>query len=129
MKRITAEWVEKAEGDYAVALRESRVRKSPNPDAICFHAQQCAEKYLKGRLAEAGTDFGKTHNLVTLLDQVLPVEPLWESFRADLVHLSVFAAAFRYPGESADRNTAKDAFKRCKRFRAAARTALGPKPR
>ncbi len=25
--------------------RESRVRKSPNPDAVCFHAQQCVEKY------------------------------------------------------------------------------------
>lgn len=29
MKQITGEWVEKAEGDYAMMERESRVRKDP----------------------------------------------------------------------------------------------------
>ena len=47
MKPLTREWVEKAEGNYATARRESRVRKKPNFDAVCFHAQQSAEKYLK----------------------------------------------------------------------------------
>lgn len=50
MKPLTREWVEKTEGDFLTAARESRVRKSPNYDAVCFHAQQCAEKYLKARL-------------------------------------------------------------------------------
>jgi hypothetical protein len=31
--------------------RESRVRKNPSYDGICFHTQQCAEKYLKARIA------------------------------------------------------------------------------
>ena len=44
MKPLTGEWVEKAEGDFATASREIRVRKAPNFDAVCFHAQQCAEK-------------------------------------------------------------------------------------
>jgi HEPN domain-containing protein len=47
MKPLTSEWVEKAEGDFATAGREIRVRKTPNFDAVCFHAHQCAEKYLK----------------------------------------------------------------------------------
>lgn len=47
MNEITLEWVNKAEGDFATALREGRVRKNPNYDAWCFHAQQCAEEYLK----------------------------------------------------------------------------------
>jgi len=50
MKQLTLEWVKKAEGDYVTAQRELRARKSPNYDASCFHAQQCAEKYLKARL-------------------------------------------------------------------------------
>jgi len=50
MKPLTSEWVEKAEGDLATAKREIRVRKAPNFDAVCFHAQQCAEKYLKALL-------------------------------------------------------------------------------
>jgi HEPN domain-containing protein len=57
MKPLTLEWVAKAENDFATALRESRVRKNPNYDAVCFHAQQCAEKYLKARLQEAGIAF------------------------------------------------------------------------
>ena len=50
MNPLTTEWVIKAEGDYTVALRELRARKAPNYDAICFHARQCAGKYLKARL-------------------------------------------------------------------------------
>ena len=46
MKPATQEWIEKAEGDYRTALRERRVRRHPNHDAVCFHAQQCIEKYL-----------------------------------------------------------------------------------
>ncbi len=54
MKPVTAEWVEKAEGDFATAGRELRAAPAPNFDAACFHAQQCAEKYLKACLIEAG---------------------------------------------------------------------------
>jgi HEPN domain-containing protein len=43
MNPLTLEWIEKAEGDFATAQREQRARKMPNYDAVCFHAQQCAE--------------------------------------------------------------------------------------
>ena len=125
MKPITSEWVTKAEGDYATVERESRVRKAPNYDGICFHAQQCAEKYLKARLAEAGIEFTKVHDLVALLEQILGVQPYWEAYRTDLAFLSDFAVSFRYPGESADRESSMDARRRCRRFRKAAREALG----
>ncbi|MFZ1935364.1 MAG: HEPN domain-containing protein [Thermoguttaceae bacterium] len=121
---MTAEWVEKAEGDFAMVLRESRARKNPCHDGACYHAQQCAEKYLKARLCEAGIEFAKIHDLVALLDQAVATEPGWKRFREDLAYLSDFAVAFRYPGESADKAMAADARQRCKRFRAAARTAL-----
>ena len=78
--------------------REGRVRRNPSYDGICFHAQQCAEKYLKARLCAAGVDPGRTHDLVTLMEQSLPFEPLWEAFRKDLAYLSDFAIAYRYPG-------------------------------
>lgn len=50
MKPMTTEWVAKAEGDFAMVLREARARKNPCYDGACFHAQQCAGKYLKARL-------------------------------------------------------------------------------
>lgn len=45
MKRETKEWVSKAEGDWRVAQREMAATDPVN-DAVCFHAQQCVEKYL-----------------------------------------------------------------------------------
>jgi HEPN domain-containing protein len=125
MKPMTAEWVAKAEGDFAIVERESRARKNPSYDGVCFHAQQCAEKYLKARLCKAGIHVEKVHDLPALLEQVLPVEPLWETFRADLAYLSDFAVHFRYPGESADRPTALRARVLCRSFHKTARQSLG----
>jgi HEPN domain-containing protein len=39
-------------------------------DGACFHAQQCAEKYLKARLYEANVPFPPVHKLLALLVQV-----------------------------------------------------------
>lgn len=125
MKPLTAEWIEKAESDFAVMAREARVRKNPAHDIVCFHAQQCVEKYLKARLCEAGFEAGRLHDLVALLERVLVFEPLWEAFRADLAYLSDFAVAYRYPGESSTREQAQDAVTRCRRFRLVVRQALG----
>jgi HEPN domain-containing protein len=124
MKPTTAEWISKAEGDFATAGREVRARQNPNYDGICYHAQQCAEKYLKALLGEAGVAFPRIHDLVTLLELALPFKPVWECHREDLAFLSDFAVAFRYPGDSADRESARDAWRRCRRFRRAVREAL-----
>ena len=124
MKPMTAEWVAKAEADFATAQRESRVRKDPNYDGVCFHYQQCAEKYLKACLCEANISFSKIHDLVVLLEQALTVEPDWEIFRQDLAYLSDFAVTFRYPGESADKKSAVEAKRLCSFFRKIARSSL-----
>lgn len=68
MKPITQEWVNKAEGDFATAQRELQVQHMPNYDAVCFHAQQCIEKYLKAYLQEENIAFTKTHDLSVLLN-------------------------------------------------------------
>lgn len=124
MTPVSREWIAKAEGDFATMEREARARKNPNFDAVCFHAQQCAEKYLKAVLIKAGLSFPKTHDLVVLLDLVLPVEPLWESCRANLGFLSGFAVAFRYPGDSATHEHARLCRKYCRSFRLLARQSL-----
>ena len=125
MKPIVAEWVAKAEGDFATLERECRARTRPNYDGACFHAQQCAETYLKARLASTGLPTPKVHSLTALLDRFRSEEPLWEVYRADLAFLSVFAVSVRYPGDSLGRNDALDARRRCRRFREAARLSLG----
>ena len=124
MKPISREWIDKAEGDFVMMEREGRARKQRNHDGICFHAQQCAEKYLKARLTEADLDFKKTHDLMALLDCVVAVEPLWEACRRDLAYLAEFAVSFRYPGESATTEQSRDAIRRCRRFRSTARQSF-----
>ena len=124
MKPMTTEWVAKVEGDYFTVERECRARKRQNYDAVCFHAQQCAEKYLKALMCEEGITAPWVHSLVALLELLLPLRFEWEVFREDLAFLSSFAVAFRYPGESACKESAIDARRRCRRFREAARAAL-----
>lgn len=83
MKPITREWISKAEGDWTSSVILFRSRKHPNYDGACFHTQQCAEKYLKARLEEAGITFGKTHDLEKLLSLALKVEPSWNVLKQD----------------------------------------------
>lgn len=124
MRPLTKEWVTKAEGDFSTALRESRARKNPNYDAVCFHAQQCAEKYLKAILQQNNIEFGKTHNLFVLLDKTVTLFPLLEGLRTALMALNVFAIDYRYPGEIADKEMAAKAMKLCIEVRNKLREAL-----
>jgi len=124
MKPETAEWVEKAEGDFRTAGREKNTAEYPNYDAACFHAQQCAEKYLKARLVEADKDFPKTHDLSAILNLVLPLEPSWESLREDLEHLTDLGVEVRYPGTTADLEDTDEAMRTAQHVRRIVRTSL-----
>ncbi len=62
MKSATHEWVKKAEGDYRGALTLAQ-QAPPLHDLVCFHCQQCAEKYLKALLEELGIAVAKIHDL------------------------------------------------------------------
>ncbi|MEI6210471.1 MAG: HEPN domain-containing protein [bacterium] len=118
-------WVAKAEGDYEVALREFRARKAPCHDAVCFHAQQCIEKYLKAVAAKNRIAVRRIHDLVPLLQPLTPFHPLWIAMTSDLEMLSQYAVKFRYPGESATRVKARAAAEAMKRCRCEIREGLG----
>ncbi len=62
MNELVDEWVSKAEADARTAEREVSVIDEPNWDAVCFHAQQCIEKYLKGLLRDKGIDPPRSHD-------------------------------------------------------------------
>ena len=124
MNRPAREWIAKAEGDYATALREVRARKDPNYDAACFHAQQCIEKYLKGILQARRIGFARAHDLCLLLDTSLGEFPLWESFRPDMEMLTQYAIAFRYPGETATKGEARQAVDTATKLRKVFRTTV-----
>ena len=111
MKLVTRTWVDKAEADLATAKRELRARKSPNYDAACFHAQQCAEKYMKAVLVEEGRDFKYQHDLAYLLNILVKVNRWWEFLHLAAQFLTDNGVRFRYPGNNADKQMARDAVK------------------
>lgn len=125
MNPITQDWIDKAEEDWLVALTLMRRRKQPAFNAVCFHTQQAAEKYLKARLCEAGLQFKRTHDLEALLQLVLPIEPTWHVLLVDLQFLSDFAVDYRYPGANAIKTDAQDAVKSCRRVRKVIRGSFG----
>ena len=127
MKPAVAEWVEKAEGDFLTAGRELRARKSPNYDAVCFHAQQCAEKYLKAALQENGERIPKIHFLLELLAMVLKFDGSYEFLKADLQILEDYSVRFRYPGNFAEKEDAQSAYAAAGTTREFIRQKLGLK--
>ena len=100
MKRLTAQWVRKAESDYVVARKLAR-GKDPHNDEVCFHAQQSAEKYLKALMEEIGLAVPRTHVLEDLVAQLLPHYPSFRAFRQGARYLTRFAVSTRYPGKNA----------------------------
>jgi HEPN domain-containing protein len=48
--RVAAEWVKKAEDDLKTAAHTLKLGKTCPTNTVCFHAQQCVEKYLKAYL-------------------------------------------------------------------------------
>ena len=124
MKKTTREWVKKAEQDYVFAS-QGRRSQVPVHDGICFHCQQCAEKYLKGLMEELGLPVPKTHFLDLLLRGLVPHHPTLRSLRRGLLFLSDFAVETRYPGNNASKRQMVAALRWAERVRTSTRALLG----
>ena len=67
-------YLRKAERDLATATQMSEAGRD-FADIVCFHAQQCAEKALKGLTLSFGTEPPRTHDLVVLLQALSRIDP------------------------------------------------------
>lgn len=116
MNRLTEEWINKAEKDYLVAIREMELDPLV-PEAVCFHSQQCVEKYMKAILQENQVEPEKTHDLDILLQRCKRFLLELESYRDDLIKLSVYAINIRYPGSEVSEEEARETLEIAKRIR------------
>jgi len=116
-------WFLKAESDLNTA---KRMVESDGPyDTACFHAQQAAEKYLKGLLALRREPFHRTHDLEEL-QHIGEALPAWPLGGVDLTELSAYAVEARYDFEFwPDRQTAHEAVELASQVR---RLVLGAVP-
>jgi HEPN domain-containing protein len=127
MKKLTREWVSKAENDHVAATTLAR-ENLPLNDVICFHCQQSAEKYLKGLLQELGLAIAYTHDLVSLLVQLLPSHPSLKALRRGAALLSDYAVDPRYPGKKTTKRQTAAALRWEAKIRDASRNLLGIRP-
>lgn len=117
-------WVEKAEEDFALAKSALR-RKKPLLTGTCFHAQQCAEKYMKALLISKGADFPKTHDLL-MLNNLCSAVGIFLVVAPKLLNtLTDYAVRTRYPGEGPTLEDAKEAMEIAKSVRSFARRFMG----
>jgi HEPN domain-containing protein len=94
-------WLAKAENDLLNIENNLAARLIPW-DTICFHAQQAAEKLLKGFLVFHGRELIRTHDLVALLSACVQVEPSLAKLQQDCQRLTYYAVASRYPDDLND---------------------------
>lgn len=65
-----------------------------------YHCQQAAEKALKGFLSWHDVPFGKTHDIAAIGGLCVTTDMTLESLCLRAARLSIFAWAFRYPGDT-----------------------------
>jgi HEPN domain-containing protein len=97
-------------------------------DAVCFHCQQSAEKYLKALMDELTLPTPKTHDLALLLRTLLPHHGGLRSVSRGMAFLNGYAVDVRYPGRDANKRQAEAALRWEDRVRTAARALLGLRP-
>ncbi len=72
-EQTTRNWILKAESDLKIGCHGLTMEK-PATDAICFHAQQCTEKYLKAFLIFHGKEIKKTHDIALLIEDCSEID-------------------------------------------------------
>ncbi|MGQ0812328.1 MAG: HEPN domain-containing protein [Nitrospiraceae bacterium] len=96
-------------------------------DTVCFHAQQCAEKYLKALLISRGVAASKSHDLRVLIQRI-PGDASLNLNLSRVLLLNRYTIEGRYPGdwEPFDRSVGVEAVEIARSVREAVRSALSP---
>jgi len=119
------QWAQKAENDLKAAEHTLELGEDCPTDAVCFHAQQCAEKYQKALLVASLVDFPRTHDL-NALARLLPGPLLPMLTDEQRRRLTDYATVMRYPGDyqTVTLAEARQAVRLARRVRSAIRRLL-----
>jgi HEPN domain-containing protein len=90
------DWLKHARSDLTLA--QIKPPQGVLLEALCFHAQQAAEKALKAILLFNGEAIPKTHSIRMLLDRVAYNIEVPESIQEAAI-LTDYAVIARYPGD------------------------------
>jgi HEPN domain-containing protein len=122
---VLREWLVKAENDLTAAIQIIKMGKAAPMDTICFHAQQCIEKYIKAILVHRAIPVPRTHNIQVLMRLVPPAARpgLTEDEQTQVTN---YAVVTRYPdaGLEISLADARKALAIARRFRREVRRLL-----
>jgi len=94
-------WIVKAVEDLRAAEVLLKLEEPLNGVAL-FHAQQAAEKAMKGFLCWHDQPLKKTHNLIPLGKSCVQIDASLEAFLRPAAKMTDYAWQYRYPGEPAE---------------------------
>jgi len=117
-------WISFADEDLVLANYALKMPGIRSYRLIAFHAQQCAEKYLKAYLVYHDIDFPYTHDIRKLLK--LCGNAIWIETIKNAEDLTPFAVTTRYPmlDEKVTENEAVEAVNLASRVRQVVRSTL-----
>ncbi len=98
---VIINWIKKAEND----LRNAKIvikAEDPPHDTICFHAQQCIEKYIKALLVYYKKEPPKLHDIGELITALKDEMPELYQILDEADELTDYAIGIRYPEEIFD---------------------------
>ena len=91
-------WYAKGDADLTLA-RRALDPADPLAELAAYHAQQCAEKYLKGFLVSASGPFRFVHDLGYLVHLCQRIAPEFAQVESIAFKLTRYATESRYPKE------------------------------
>lgn len=95
---VIRQWAQKAENDLQNAAHTLKLGRDCPTDTVCFHAQQCVEKYIKALLTLHGIEFSRIHHISALVT-LLPARVRPDLTPEEQERLTDYAVSARYPGD------------------------------
>jgi HEPN domain-containing protein len=125
---VAREWTSKGDNDLKNAVHTLKLGKDCPTDTVCFHAQQCVEKYLKALLVALEKQFPRTHDVESLIS-FMPKDIRLGLTVEEQRRLTEYATVLRYPGpyEAIPLTEAKQAVKLAQRVQRKIRKLLETK--
>lgn len=98
VRQKVLQWITFADEDLIGAKQILSLERRAPYRLVAWHAQQCAEKYIKAYLVFHQVDFPHTHRILYLLE-LCPEKETWGNTLKNAETLTPFAVMTRYPGE------------------------------
>ena len=98
-RELVHEWFRFANMDLDLAKHTLETMYPPPLEIICYHCQQAAEKFIKGVIISFDIEVEKTHDLSKLLNTLVPLTDIPDTFMESAERLTMFGIRVRYPNE------------------------------